>query len=160
MRFSVRDQTIVALTVAVQFMLEVTLGRVLAAPNILVPVLVYLALNREPRWHVQGKAFFSGLSLDLLTHQPPGTSSLSMILGILAARRLLSATIAAGEVSFYLHSVLASIFSDLLFILLASRPPGAYFGIGTLLVIPRAVAPLACLAVVQILLFRIRSDSA
>ncbi len=159
MRPSARDLTAVVLTVTAQFLMEVTLGRILVAPNILVPLLMYLALNRDSRWGVQG-AFFSGLSLDLLDHQPPGTSSLAMILGILAARKLLSATTAAGEVSFYFHAALASIFSDLLFILLASRPPGAFFGSETFMVLPRAVTPLALLAVLQISLLRFRSRSA
>jgi len=158
-RVSFRDAAAVALTVIIQFLMEVTLGRLLFAPNLLVPMLVFLGMNRDSGWGIQG-AFFTGLCLDLLTHQPPGTSSLSMILGILAARSLLSATTAAGAVSFYSHAAIASVVSDILFILLASRPPGLFFGQRMLFVFPRILAPLLFLAVVQTAIVHARSRSA
>jgi len=158
-RVSFRDAAAVALTVIIQFLMEVTLGRLLFAPNLLVPMLVFLGMNRDSGWGIQG-AFFTGLCLDLLTHQPPGTSSLSMILGILAARSLLSATTAAGAVSFYSHAAIASVFSDILFILLASRPPGLFFGQRMLFVFPQILAPLLFLAVVQTAIVHARSRSA
>ncbi len=159
MRVSLWDAIAVTVTVVAQFLLEVTLGRVLAAPNILVPLLVYLSLNRDRGWGVEG-AFFTGLCLDLLTHQPPGISSLALILGILAARSLLSTTTAAGGISFYSHAALSSIFSDLIFVLLASRPPGAYFGVRVLYLFPRIIAPLLLLAVIQTVFFHVRSRAA
>jgi len=158
-RVSFRDAAAVALTVIIQFLMEVTLGRLLFAPNLLVPMLVFLGMNRDSGWGIQG-AFFTGLCLDLLTHQPPGTSSLSMILGILAARSLLSATTAAGAVSFYSHAAIAAVVSDILFILLASRPPGLFLGQRMLLVFPRILVPLLFLAVVQTAVVHARSRSA
>jgi cell shape-determining protein MreD len=159
MRVSFIDAAAVALIVIIQFLLEVTLGRFLFAPNLLVPMLVYLSMNRDGGWGIQG-AFFTGLCLDLLTHQPPGTSSLSMILGILAAQSLLSTTTAAGAVSFYSHAAIASVVSDILFILLASRPPGLFFGQRVLLVFPRVLLPLLCLAVLQTAIVHARSRTA
>lgn len=159
MRISFRDGAAVALVVIVQFLMEATLGRLLFAPNLLVPMLVYLGMNRDRGWDIQG-AFFTGVCLDLLTHQPPGTSSLSMILGILAARSVLSTTTAAGAVSFYSHAALASVVSDILFILLASRPPGLFFGQRVLFVFPRILVPLLILAVVQTAIVHARSRSA
>ncbi len=159
MRISFRDGAAVALVLIVQFLMEATLGRLLFAPNLLVPMLVYLGMNRDSGWDIQG-AFFTGVCLDLLTHQPPGTSSLSMILGILAARSVLSTTTAAGAVSFYSHAALASVVSDILFILLASRPPGLFFGQRVLYVFPRILLPLLILAVVQTAIVHARSRSA
>ncbi|MFO7627375.1 MAG: hypothetical protein R6V62_08975 [Candidatus Fermentibacteraceae bacterium] len=159
MRVSLRDAMAVALTVIVQFLMEVTLGRLLFAPNLLVPMLVYLGMNRDSGWGIQG-AFVTGLCLDLLTHQPLGTSSLSIILGILAARSVLSATTAAGAVSFYSHAAIASIVSDILFILLASRPPGLFFGQRVLFVFPRILVPLLFIAVFQTAVLHARSRSA
>lgn len=159
MRTSFLDSLSVALVVIVQFLLEVTLGRFAFAPNLLVPMLVYLSMNRDGGWGIQG-AFFSGLCLDLLTHQPPGTSSLSIILGVFAAQTLLSATTAAGAVSFYSHAAIASIVSDILFILLASRPPGLFFGQRVLVVFPRILVPLLVLAVVQTAMVHAKSRTA
>jgi len=159
MRVSFRDAVAVALVVIVQFLMEVTLGRLLFAPNLLVPMLVYLGMNRDRGWGIQG-AFFTGLCLDLPAHQPPGTSSLSMILGILVARSLLSTTTAAGAVSFYSHAALASVVSDILFILLASRPPGLFFGHRVLYVFPRILLPLLFLAVLQTAILHTKSRSA
>lgn len=159
MRISFRDGAAVTLVVIVQFLMEVTLGRLLFAPNLLVPMLVYLGMNRDSGWDIQG-AFFTGLCLDLLNHQPPGTSSLAMILGILAARSVLSTTTAAGAVSFYSHAALASVVSDVLFIVLASRPPGLFFGHGVLYVFPRILVPLLFLAVLQTAIMHARSRTA
>lgn len=159
MRVSPRDAIVVVLVVIVQFLMEVTLGRLLVAPNILVPLLVYLVMNRDTGWGIQG-AFFSGLCLDLLTNHTPGTSSLAIILGILAAQSLLSTTTAMGGISFYSHAGLASIFSDVLFMLFASSPPGAYFGTRVLLVVPRAAVTLLFVAVFQAAFMRFRSRTA
>lgn len=159
MRIPFRDGAAVTLVVIVQFLMEVTLGRLMFAPNLLVPMLVYLSMNRDRGWGIQG-AFFTGLCLDLLTHQPPGTSSLAMILGILAARSVLSTTTAVGAVSFYSHAALASVVSDILFILLASRPPGLFFGQRVLLVLPRTLLPLLLLAVFQTVIVHTRSRKA
>lgn len=159
MKVSFGDASAATLAVTVQFLMETTLGRLFFAPGILVPTLVYLGMNRDRGWGIQG-AFFCGLCLDLLTHQPPGTSSLSMILGILAARSVLSATTAAGAVSFYSHAAIASVVSDILFIILASRPPGLFFGPRVLLVFPRALVPLFILAVVQTAVLHARSRTA
>lgn len=159
MRVSFGDAVAVTLAVIVQFLMETTLGRILFAPGILVPTLVYLGMNRDSGWGIQG-AFFTGLCLDLLMHQPPGTSSLSMILGILAARSVLSTTTAAGAVSFYSHAAIASVVSDILFILLASRPPGLFFGQRVLVVFPRILVPLFLLAVFQTAIMHARSRTA
>jgi hypothetical protein len=83
-----------------------------------------------------------------------------MILGILAARSVLSTTTAAGAVSFYSHAALASVISDILFILLASRPPGLFFGQSVLFVLPRTLLPLLLLAVLQTAIVHTRSRTA
>ncbi|MCK5132335.1 MAG: hypothetical protein KAR40_09325 [Candidatus Sabulitectum sp.] len=127
---------IVSLAIAVQFLLEVTLGRVLAAPAILVPVLVYLSLSDSHYWAVEG-AFWSGFVIDLLLHQPPGVSSIAMLLGIALARRVLRVTTGALEMTFFINALLASILTDLFFIFLAARPLGSGFGASTLLIVPR-----------------------
>lgn len=159
MRVSPRDSAAVLLAVILQFLMEVTLGRLLVAPNVLVPLLVYLAMNRDTAWGIQG-AFFAGLCIDLLTSHTPGTSSLSMILGILAAQGLLSTTTAMGGISFYAHAGLASVFSDVLFMLFASRPPGAYLGTRVLLVVPRALVPIVAVVLLQAFVLRLRSRAA
>lgn len=159
MRPAFIDGLTLSLVLILQFLMEVTLGRVLAAPNLLVPLIVYLNMNREADWAGRG-AFFSGLCLDLLLNHPPGTSSLAIILGILAARSVLSATTAMGGISFYANALLASIFSDTLFITFASRPPGVFLGVRTLLVIPRAAVPLIFLMGAQLVFFRIRGRTA
>ena len=158
MKPSTTDATVVSLAIVIQFLMEVTLGRLLVAPNILVPLVVYLSMNRSVEWGVEG-AFFVGLCLDFLTNQPPGATSLALILGILAARGILSKTTAAGGVSFYFHAILASVFSDILFIIFASRPPGVFLGARVLLVFPRIAVPMMLLAVAQTALIRFRRVS-
>ncbi len=127
---------IVSVAIAVQFLLEVTLGRVVVAPAVLVPVLVYLSLSESDYWSLEG-AFWSGFVIDLLLHQPPGVSSLAMLSGIALSGRMLQITTGAHEMTFLMNALMASLFSDLLFIFLAARPVGSGFGSSTLLIVPR-----------------------
>jgi hypothetical protein len=141
MRDHLSGWLIVAMGITVQFLLEVTLGRVYAAPAVVVPLLVYLSLSDSDYWAVEG-ALWSGLVMDLLLHHPPGVSSISMLLGIGFAGRLLRSTTGALEISFVFNAVLASLLSDLLFIFLAARPVGSEFGLNTLLILPRIIVVL------------------
>ncbi|HPR22721.1 MAG TPA: hypothetical protein PK991_08500 [Candidatus Sabulitectum sp.] len=141
---------LVSLGVVVQFMLEATLGRAAAAPAVLVPLLVYLSVSRGDYWSIEG-ALWSGFALDLLTHQTPGTSSLSMILGIWLSGWLLKVTTGAARMTFVATAFAASLFSDLLFVLLASPSPGSDFGPDTLLIVPRIAIPLALYLLVPLL---------
>lgn len=138
MRERVYSWLIISGAMVLQFLLEVTLGRTFAAPAILVPVLVYLSLSDSDYWSIEG-AFWSGFVIDLLLHQPLGVSSLAMLCGIALARRILKVTTGALEMTFVIHALVASIFSDLFFIFLAARPVGSAFGISTLLVFPRVL---------------------
>ena len=132
---------IVAAGVLIQFLMEVTFGRVLIAPAVLVPVLVYLSISREDYWSIEG-AFWSGFALDLLLHQTPGTTSLAMLLGIALSRWLLEITTGAVKMTFVAGALTASVFTDLFFILLASSPPGSGFSVSTVLILPRIILPI------------------
>ena len=127
--------------VLLQFIFEITLGRVAVAPAILVPLLVYLSISRGDYWSIEG-AFWSGFMLDLLLHHTPGVSSLAMILGISFSGWLLRVTTGAAQMTFVASALIASVFSDIIFILLASYPTGSGFSVSTLLVIPRVALPL------------------
>jgi len=127
--------------ILVQFLLEVTLGRILIAPSLLVPLLVYLSISRGDYWSIEG-AFWSGFALDLLLQHTPGTSSMAMLLGIALSRWLLQVTTGAVKTTFVAGAITASIFSDLIFILLASSPPGTGFTVFTLMIVPRIVLPI------------------
>ena len=127
---------VLAITVIIQFLLELTAGRMFAAPSLLPFVLVYLSENYERMWAVNG-AFWSGLCLDLLLHQPPGSSSLALLAGLYAAKSF--SKLSSGEGKGYLLSMtaIAVMVSDTVFILIASRPLGSGFSPLLLLVIPR-----------------------
>lgn len=136
-----RGWVIVSVVIAVQFLLEVTLGRVVVAPAVLVPVLVYLSLSDSDYWSLEG-AFWSGFVIDLLLHQPPGVSSLAMLSGIALSGRILQITTGAHEMTFLMNALMASIFSDLFFIFIAARPVGSGFSAFTFMIIPRILFPL------------------
>lgn len=141
----------------IQFLLELTLGRSAVAPAVLVPVIVYMSISRGDFWAVEG-AFWSGFMIDLLMHQKPGVSSLAIMLGISFSRWLLSVTTGAVRMTFVANALIASLASDLLFILLSGSPAGTGFGARTLLVIPRTVLPLMLYLMIP-LLFTGRSSS-
>ncbi|PIE52129.1 hypothetical protein CSA37_08155 [Candidatus Fermentibacteria bacterium] len=134
--------------VAVQFLFEVTLGRLLVAPAILVPVLVYLGTYRDDTWSIEG-AFWSGFVLDLLTQHAPGTSSMAMLLGISFSRWAFSVTTGAVQMTFAAKALVASIVSDVLFILITDPVSG--FGFRTLLLLPRTIAPLVIFLVIPVI---------
>ena len=129
---------ILAVAVIIQFLLELTAGRVFVAPSLVPFVLVYLSENYEKMWAVGG-AFWSGLCLDFLLHQPPGSSSLALLAGLYAAKAF--SKLSSGEGKGYLLSMtaIAVLVSDTIFILIASRPLGSGFNSVLLLVIPRMI---------------------
>ncbi|NOQ22927.1 MAG: hypothetical protein GQ565_09830 [Candidatus Aegiribacteria sp.] len=129
---------VLAVTVICQFLMELTVGRMFFAPSLVPLILVYLSENYEKMWAVGG-AFWSGLCLDFLLHQPPGSSSLALLAGLYAAKAF--SKLSSGEGKGYLLSMtaIAVIVSDTLFILVASRPLGSGFNSVLLLVIPRAI---------------------
>lgn len=127
--------------ILLQFFFELTVGRVYTAPAVLVPLLVYMSISRGDYWSIEG-AFWSGFILDLLMHHPPGTTSLAMLLGISLSGWLLRITTGAVRMTFVANAFIASILSDLFFILLASSPVGSGFSSSTLLVVPRVALPL------------------
>ncbi|MEN8207681.1 MAG: hypothetical protein ABFR50_00365 [Candidatus Fermentibacteria bacterium] len=124
--------------VIIQFLLELVAGRLFVAPSVLPFVLVYLSENYEKMWAIDG-AFWSGFCLDLLLHQPPGSSSLALLAGLYAAKAF--SILSSGEGKGYLLSMtaIAVLISDTVFILVASRPLGSGFGPGLLLVVPRVL---------------------
>jgi cell shape-determining protein MreD len=132
---------LVSLGVTVQFLLEVTLGRSSMAPAVLVPLLVYMSISRGDYWSVEG-AFWSGFAMDLLLHHPPGISSLAMLLGIALSSWILEITTGAVRMTFIANAMIASILADLIFVFLASSPPGSGFSLETLLIVPRILLPL------------------
>ncbi len=129
---------LLSVTVVIQFLLELTVGRVLLAPSLLPLVLVYLAENHGRKWAVDG-AFWSGLGLDLLLHQPLGSSSLAMLAGLYTAGILGEVSAGEGRGSFLLMVAVAVVVSDSVFIIVASRPFGSGFSSLLLLSLPRAV---------------------
>jgi len=129
-------------SVILQFLLELTLGRVFVAPSIVSLALVYLSLGHDPERVVDG-AFWSGLALDLLQHQPPGASSLSLLAGLWAVRLLGRISSGEGGGNLLLTAAAAAIVTDAAFILAASRPFGSGFGPRLLLVLPRAAMTVA-----------------
>ena len=136
---------VVLLTVSVifQFLLELTLGRSFVAPSMLSLTLVYMTLNRGPAWAVDG-AFWSGLCLDLLLHQPPGSTSLALITGLWVVRMLSRVSVGEGMGNVLAMTAVATIVSDSVFIVLASKPFGSGFGVLLLMVLPRALMTVAC----------------
>ena len=129
---------VMAIAIMTQFLMELTAGRVFVAPSLLPFVLVYLSENYEKMWAVNG-AFWSGLCLDLLLHQPPGSSSLALLAGLYAAKAF--SKLSSGEGKGYLLSMtaIAVLVSDTVFILVATRPLGSGFSSVLLLVIPRMI---------------------
>ncbi|OPL18264.1 MAG: hypothetical protein AVO35_05290 [Candidatus Aegiribacteria sp. MLS_C] len=122
-----RRAAALAVTVIFQFLLEVTAGKVFVAPSLVPFMLVYMSENFEGYWAVEG-AFWSGLCLDLLLHQPPGSSSLAYLAGMYAAGMF--GRVSSGEGSGFLISMtaIAVAVSDSVFILVAARPIGSGFG--------------------------------
>jgi len=149
---------IVFSAVLVQFLLEVTLGRAIVAPAVLVPVLVYLSLSRSDFWAIEG-VLISGLVLDILLHQLPGVSSLSMLCGIAMSDMLLKITTGALRMTFVVNALIASLLSDILFILLAARPFGSGFGPATLLIVPRVLFPLLIFISVPLLFGKSKKET-
>lgn len=129
---------LLAFTVILQFLLELTIGRIFIAPSLVPLLLVYLSENYGNIWAVDG-AFWSGIVLDLLLHQPPGSSSLALLIGLFAAKTF--SKLSSGEGRTYLLSMMtiAVLVSDTVFILVASKPIGSGFSPVLLLVVPRAV---------------------
>lgn len=153
MREHLSGWLIISAVVVLQFLLEVTLGRVFVAPAILVPALVYLSLSDSDYWSIKG-AFWSGFLIDLLLHQPLGVSSIAMLFGIALTGRVLRATTGALEMTFVVNAFMASLLSDMFFIFLAARPVGSGFGISTLLIVPRILFSLLLYLAVPMLFGR------
>ena len=128
---------LLSVVVVFQFLMELTLGRIALAPSMLPLALVYLGENRGGNWVVDG-AFWSGLSLDLLLHQPPGSTSLALIVGLWVAMRIGRLTAGEGTGNLLLMAAMAVAVSDVVFMVVASRPFGSGLGAGLLLAFPRA----------------------
>lgn len=142
---------VVSAAVILQFLLEVTLGRVLVAPALVVPTLVYLSISREDYWSIEG-AFWTGIVMDMLLHHPPGTSSLAMILGISFSGWIMRITTGALRMTFAANALIASLVSDTIFIFLAYSPTGSGFSLKTLLILPRIAVPLFLFLAIPLLL--------
>ncbi|NLP05602.1 rod shape-determining protein MreD [Candidatus Fermentibacteria bacterium] len=132
----------VAGAVVLQFMLEVTLGRVFAAPDVLLLVLVYLSINHGDRWSIEG-AFWAGLALDMLLHQPPGASSLGLLAGMVVATLVLEAMPRESRGAYLLAGGAGSVACDAVFFAAASRPFILSLDSDMLIILPRAVLTLA-----------------
>ena len=129
---------VLGFTLIIQFLLELTVGRMFLAPALVPFVLVYFTENYEKMWAVDG-AFWSGLCLDFLLHQPPGSSSLALLAGLYAVRAFSRLSSGEGKGNLLSMTAIAVIVSDTVFILVASRPVGSGFSSVLLLVIPRMV---------------------
>lgn len=138
---------LLAFAVAVQFMLELTAGRVFVAPSLIPAVLVYLSENFEGNWSIDG-AFWSGLCLDLLLHQPAGSSSLAFLAGMYAAE--LFGRVSAGEGKAYLLGMISTavLVSDVVFIAVATRPFGTGLSPLLLKALPRVGITAAAAAII------------
>lgn len=132
---------LLSLAVVLQFLMELTLGRIFIAPSLLPLVLLYLAENHGQAWVVDG-AFWSGLCLDFLTHQPPGSSSLALLVGLYAARIFGRVSTGEGKGHFLSMTAVAVIVSDSVFVIVASRPFGSGFNSMLLISLPRALLTL------------------
>jgi len=135
---------VLSLVVLVQFLLELTLGRIFYAPSILPFILLYFQENYEKFWATAG-AFWSGLVLDLLLHQPPGATSLSLLAAMYVAQLL--SGVSSGEGKLYITglSAVTVLISDFIFIILAARPLGSGFGPLLLRVFPRVAVSSAAI---------------
>ncbi len=122
---------LLGVTVVIQFLLEATLGRVSYVPSLIPLVLVYFSVNFEKLWAVDG-AFWAGLALDLLAHQPVGSSSLALLVGMYVAGVLERMTSSEGVFLLTGMAVVSTVVSDVLFVLLASRPLGSALGVSML----------------------------
>lgn len=136
--------------VVLQFLLELTLGRRFIAPSMLSLTLVYLTLGHGSDWAVDG-AFWSGLCLDFLLHQPPGSSPLALLAGLWTVRMLSRISAGEGGGNLLLMSAAAVIVTDGVFIILATRPFGAGFGPQLLVILPRAALTVALAGGVMVL---------
>lgn len=132
----------VAGAVVLQFMLEVTLGRVFAAPDVLLLVLVYLSMNRGDRWSIEG-AFWSGLGLDMLLHQPVGASSLGLLAGMGVATLVLDAVPRESRGAYLLAAGAGSLVCGAGFFAAASRPLILSLDSDILVILPRTALTLA-----------------
>jgi len=121
-----------------QFMLELTIGRIALAPSMLPLALVYLGENRGGNWTIDG-AFWSGLCIDLLLHQPPGSTSIALLTGLAAATWLGRFSAGEGIGNLILMTAAAVAVSDIVFIIVASRPFGSGLNTHLLLAFPRAL---------------------
>lgn len=128
--------------VVIQFLLEVTLGRVFTAPDVLLLVLVYLSMSRGGRWSIEG-AFWAGLGLDMLLHQPVGASSLALLAGMKAAELIFGAVPRESRGAYLLAAGAGSIVCDIVFFAAASRPFILSLDSDMLVVLPRAALTLA-----------------
>jgi|WetSurMetagenome_2_1015567.scaffolds.fasta_scaffold01027_7 hypothetical protein len=120
-----------------QVMLEVSLGRVFYAPNLVALALMFLSADSGDFWAIEG-AFAAGLCLDLVMHQPVGASSLGLICGMLAGSSMLGAATRESRTVLLTSAAAVSLVSDLVFMIAASRPLISSLGSGLLVVIPRA----------------------
>lgn len=128
-----------------QFLLELTLGRVLFAPNLVCIVLLYLMVNRGPFWAADG-AFWAGLVLDALLRQPLGSSSLALMLSLQLGRAILSSLSSDNRVVFFLTVGAVTLASDLSTLVLGSRPFLSSFGWNWAIVVPRSVLTVGIVA--------------
>jgi len=123
--------------IVLQVLLEVTLGRIFVAPNLVVLTLVLLAVSYGDFWAVEG-CFWAGICLDLVLHQPVGASSLSMLTGLSVGMLLLSASSRESRLTVLASAAAAALVSDGVFMVVASRPFVTSLGTSLLLVVPRA----------------------
>ncbi|MBN1434902.1 hypothetical protein JW921_09090 [Candidatus Fermentibacterales bacterium] len=121
-----------------QFLLELTLGRVFVAPNLVSIVLVYLMINRGKFWEVDG-AFWAGILLDGLLRTPPGSSSLALMIAMKAGGAMLSSLSIENRAVFFLTIGIVSLVSDLLTLVLSSRPFLMFFDWSWAVVLPRSL---------------------
>ncbi|MBD3278186.1 MAG: hypothetical protein GF388_07800, partial [Candidatus Aegiribacteria sp.] len=105
---------LLSVTVLVQFLLELTLGRLYVAPSLIPFCLVYLYENYGNVWSIEG-AFWSGLCLDMLLHQPLGSSSIAFLAGLYAAELAARISSGAGRGYIVIMTVLAVLVSDSVF---------------------------------------------
>ncbi|MBD3370249.1 hypothetical protein GF402_07805 [Candidatus Fermentibacteria bacterium] len=130
-----RGSLALVVTVLVQLLLEVTLGRILVAPDVVVLTLVYLATQHDSHWAIAG-AFWAGLGLDMLLHLPPGASVLGLLLGMRAAVLLRRSAARETGTVLVLMAMAASVIRDLVVVglsisqvkLLPSYFPGIALG--------------------------------
>jgi len=131
-------------------MLELTLGRIFAAPSVIPLVLVYLTLNHGNSWATDG-AFWSGLVIDMLMHQPIGASSLALLCGMYTVRVLNRQSAGETRLFFLIAVVFAVGISDVVFIFAASRPFAAGVLTPLLEVIPRILVTIFAALTILIL---------